>query len=269
MSPGARPRRSRVRVSRVLAVVVAGLLGGAAEASAHVSGSAAAAPGLIYLIVVGATIVLSLIAGAYFIGQTLTEKPWLPVPGKVVHLHDGRASSLPSATLGLRVFLAVVAVVFSLLVAAYAERMAFPDWRPLPEPWLLWPNTAVLILSSIALQWARVSARRGQDEGAKLGLLAGGVFAFAFLAGQLLAWQQLRATGYFAAANPANSFFYLITALHGLHLLGGLVAWGLTTAKLWRGVEVFRVQASVELCAVYWHFLLVVWVVLFGLLLIT
>ena len=92
-----------------------------------------------------------------------------------------------------------------------------------------------------------------------IGLIAGGVFAVAFLVGQLLAWQQLNAAGYFLAANPANAFFYLITGVHGLHLLGGLVALGRTTAKVWRGVEVSQVRLSVELCAIYWHFLLLVW----------
>jgi cytochrome c oxidase subunit 3 len=173
------------------------------------------------------------------------------------------------ATLGLRVFLAVATVLFSLLVVAYADRMTVVDWRPLSEPWLLWLNTALLILSSMALQWAAVSARRGQLGGVKFGLIGAGGFAFAFLAGQILVWQQLIALGYFAATNPANAFFYLITMLHGLHLLGGLVAWARTTDKVRRGSEVVRMRLSVELCAVYWHFLLVVWLVLFALLLFT
>lgn len=197
----------------------------------------------------------------------LTEKPW--EQGTVADSHDGSAFSLPTVTFGLRVFLAVVTVLFSLLVFAYDARMEAADWRPLAKPWLLWLNTAMLILSSVALQWARVSARRGQIDGVRVGLLAGGVCAFAFLAGQLLASQQLVALGYFAATNPAIAFFYLITALHALHLLGGLVAWGRTTSKLWRGFEVVQVRLSIELCAVYWHFLLLVWMGLFGLLLFT
>ena len=69
------------------------------------------------------------------------------------------------------------------------------------------------------------------------------------------------------AANPAYAFFYLFTALHGLHLLGGLWVWGRTTAKVWRGVEWRQVRLSVELCTVYWHYLLLVWLVLFAVLL--
>jgi cytochrome c oxidase subunit III len=199
----------------------------------------------------------------------LTEKPWVKGQGSVVALHDGRAFSLPTAKLGLRVFLAVVAVLFSLLVVAYADRMAAADWRSLPVPWLLWLNTVMLILSSVALQWAWGGARWGQIDVVWIGLLAGGGFAFAFLAGQLLAWQQLAAAGYFAATNPAAAFFYLITAVHGLHLLGGLVAWGRTIAKVRGGCEVGQVRLSVELCTIYWHFLLLIWLVLFGLLLLT
>jgi cytochrome c oxidase subunit III len=74
------------------------------------------------------------------------------------------------------------------------------------------------------------------------------------------------AAGYVVTANPANSFFYLVTAIHGLHLLGGLVALGRTIAKLWRGADLPKLRLSVELCALYWHFLLLVWLMLLGLL---
>jgi len=199
----------------------------------------------------------------------LTEKPWETAQDAAVDPRHRRAFSLPMATLGLRVLLAVITVLFSLLVIAYSDRMLVADWRPLPDPWVLWLNTALLISSSVAWEWAVISVRRGQMDRVKVGLFGGGSFAFAFLAGQLLVWQQLAALGYFAAANPANGFFYLITGLHGLHLLGGLVAWGRTSDKVWRGLEPVQVRLSVELCAVYWHFLLVVWLVLFGLLLLT
>ena len=144
--------------------------------------------------------------------------------------------------------------------------MDFLDWRPLPVPPLLWFNTGVLVLSSVTLQWAQAAARRSDHEGMVTGVLGAGVSAVVFLIGQLLAWQQLIAAGYVVAGNPANSFFYLLTAIHGLHLLGGLVALGRTIAKLWRGVDLPTLRLSVELCAMYWHFLLLVWLMLVGLL---
>ncbi len=200
--------------------------------------------------------------------RALMEKPWA-TEGVADDIHGFDLESLPTAKLGLRVFLVVATVVFSLTIVTYADRMLVADWRALPLPWVLWVNTALLVLSSVAFQWARVSADRGQIDDLRPGLFAAGMLALAFLVGQLIAWQQLVDLGYFAASNPANAFFYLMTALHGLHLIGGLVAWAKTSAKLRRGVALAKLRLSVELCATYWHFLLVIWLVLFGLLLFT
>jgi cytochrome c oxidase subunit 3 len=153
-----------------------------------------------------------------------------------------------------------------LLVIAYGNRMAYEDWRPTPQLRLLWANTFVLILSSVALQWAQFSVRRGRMDGMRVGLLAGGAFTVVFLIGQVLAWRQLGTMGYFELTNPAIAFFYLITGLHGLHLLGGLVAWGRTVVKVWGDFDAAKIRQSVELCTLYWHFLLLVWLILFGLL---
>jgi len=198
--------------------------------------------------------------------QQLTAKPWATDQGRVDDLYAGRASSGLAKKLALKVFLAVVAVLFMLLVTAYGGRMAYEDWRPAPQISLLWANTFVLILSSVALQWAQYSVRRGRMDAMRAGLLAGGAFTVVFLFGQVLAWRQLGAMVYFEVSNPAIAFFYLITGLHGLHLLGGLVAWGRTVVKVWGNFDVAKVRQSVELCTVYWHFLLLVWLVLFGLL---
>ena len=197
--------------------------------------------------------------------QRLTAKPWLEV-GAIDDFPGTGALSLPAATIGLGVFLAVVGTLFALLISAYFMRMQVMDWAQMPAPKLLWFNTGVLVLSSVALQYAQVAARRGRMKDVGDCLIAGGLFAFTFLVGQLFAWQQLNAEGFFLAANPANAFFYLLTGVHGLHLLGGLVALGRTADKVWRSFAVNQVRSSVQLCAVYWHFLLALWLVLFGLL---
>jgi cytochrome c oxidase subunit 3 len=208
---------------------------------------------------------LAAIAGWWLSRQGLTAKPWLE-QGVTVDLREEGPSSPPAAKIGLGVFLAVVGSLFALFISAYSMRMTMVDWRALPIPRLLWFNTAVLVLSSVALQGAQVAARRNDLNGVIVGLCAGGASAVTFLVGQLLAWRELSIAGYFLASNPANSFFYLITAVHGLHLMGGLVALGRTTAKVWYGAPVTEVRLSVELCAIYWHFLLLVWLVLLGLL---
>jgi len=208
---------------------------------------------------------IAAIAGWWLSQQGLAAKPWLE-EGVTADLRENSTSSLPPAKIGLGVFLAVAGSLFALFISAYSMRMNMADWRALPVPRLLWFNTGVLVLSSVALQWAHVAARRNDMEGVIVGLCAGGASAITFLVGQLLAWQQLSVAGYFVASNPANSFFYMITAAHGLHLMGGLVALGRTTAKVWRGAEMTKVRLSVELCAIYWNFLLLIWLVLLGLL---
>ncbi|MFB3053768.1 MAG: cytochrome c oxidase subunit 3 [Alphaproteobacteria bacterium] len=200
--------------------------------------------------------------------RTLTEKPWL-VDGVISDPSDAQLMSIPTSKFGLRVFIAVATVVFSLTIVTYADRMLAADWRALPEPLVLWLNTALLIMSSVAFQRAWNSAKRGQMDGVKSGMLLAGGFAFAFLIGQFIAWRQMIGLGYFAATNPANAFFFLVTALHAVHLLGGLVAWVRASAKLRRGDALDKVRLSVELCTIYWHFLLIIWLLLFVLLLFT
>ena len=198
--------------------------------------------------------------------SVLTAKPWEAAQARADDFHFGGTFALPTEKLGLRVFLAVVTILFLLLIMAYGVRMESEDWRPTPELRLLWLNTVLLVIGSVAMQWARVSARRHDMDGVRFGMLAGGVFAVAFLVGQIVAWRQLNSLVVFDIANPAIAFFFLITGLHGLHLLVGLVVLGRTASKVWRGAGAAEVRLSVELFTVYWHYLLLIWLVLFGLL---
>ena len=202
----------------------------------------------------------------WLVRQTLNIKPWVEQLGAA---HGGPGLPLPSLKVGLGVFLAVATSLFALTISAYLMRKEGADWRPLAEPLVLWFNTAMLIFASVFFQRACNAAKSGRLDGVRTGLLAGGIFTLVFLAGQLLAWQQLNAAGSYLTTNPANAFFYFLTALHGLHLLGGLWVWAKTTFKLRRGAALEAVRLSVELCTVYWHFLLVIWLVLFGLLMFT
>lgn len=208
--------------------------------------------------------------------RRLTEKPWL-APGLDPLTEAEGLPSLPAAAVGLRVYFGVATVMFLLIAAMFVMRMGGhgistgqqPDWKPMFWPPLLLFNTGVLMLSSAAWEWARFAGRRGHRENLRAGLLAGGVLALVFLAGQLTVWRQLEAAGCGITATTMSAFFYLITALHGLHVLGGLAVWGRTTVKVLGGGAVAAVRQSVDLCAIYWHFLLVVWLVMFALLLST
>jgi cytochrome c oxidase subunit 3 len=202
--------------------------------------------------------------------DAITAKPWLPQPAPPVR----SGPPAPAARVGLRVLLGVIAVLFGLFVIALLVRSRLPDWQalagaptsPLAGLGPLWVNTALLAASSLALHAASVTARRGKLAATRLGLALGGALALAFLAGQGWVWQQFVASGHFVASHPAASFFYLLTGVHGLHLAGGLVALGRTAARAWRDASRERLALGAALCALYWHFLFAVWLVLFALL---
>lgn len=163
-------------------------------------------------------------------------------------------------------FLVIASVIFSMFTVSYVIRMSLPDWVPLSEPTKLWFNTGLLVVSSILFQWARTIASAGEQRHIKTAFIAGGVFAILFIAGQLSAWQDLQASGYYLASNPANSFFYLMTGLHAVHLLGGLWVWSKSSIRLLSGAKSEDLCLSIELCTLYWHFLLIVWLLMFAVL---
>jgi cytochrome c oxidase subunit 3 len=127
-------------------------------------------------------------------------------------------------------------------------------------------NTALLVGASLAMEWTRYAARRADTAGVRRGLGASGVLTLGFVCGQLVVWKQLNDAGFLLTTNAATAFFYLFTAVHGLHVLGGLVAWGRAMARTWRGSDPDKARLGVELCATYWHYLLAVWVGLYVLL---
>jgi cytochrome c oxidase subunit III len=206
------------------------------------------------------------------LARKLTAKPWERSANPPEEIEVDTAGP-PPAKVGLWAFLAVITSLFGLFISAYWMRMEHAhgasDWNAITVPRQLWMNTALLVLSSAAMQWARVSANHGRPDHLRAGMMAGGLFAWAFVAGQLFAWHQLNASGYLLG-NPAVAFFYLLTGVHGLHLLGGLFVWGKTVVRMARPrIELVDLRLSVELCTVYWHYLLLVWLVLFGVLLST
>ena len=196
----------------------------------------------------------------------LTEKPWLPDPTGVAQLRTGGFAT-PNRKVALVLFLAIVGVLFFLFFAAYHMRIEFTtDWVPMPEPPLLWANTALLGLCSLAFEWARQRGAAGDVPGLRTAFLVAGALTLAFLGSQIVVWNQLVAQGYLAQSNPANGFFYMITGVHGLHLLGGLIAWARAAKRMFTAADIGDARQSVDLCATYWHFLLLIWLGMFALL---
>lgn len=224
---------------------------------------------LIFLAVLMAAVVW------WLVKQSINLRPWAADGNTEAVRSDGirstvTATALPPSKVALGVFLAVVTSLFALFISAYSIRMEYSDWRPMPEPSILWVNTGLLIASSIFLQYAWNAAKWQNPASLRFGVAAGGAMAIAFIVGQLMAWNQLTASGYLITGNPANAFFYVLTALHALHIAGGLVALARTVNRVWRRADdTAAIALGTELCAVYWHYLLAVWVILFGFMLNT
>ena len=197
--------------------------------------------------------------------QTLHVRPWVQSrPFEPAHA-GGRVFNSP-VKLGLITFLAVATSLFALFISAFLMRSQEADWRSLAVPGLLWVNSGLIVAASIALEITRILAHRGDSAAVKGGLAAACALTASFIGGQYAVWLQLIGAGQFDTANPANAFFYMLTGAHGIHLLGGLYVLGRTTFKTWRGAQVGEVSESVDLCAIYWHFLLLVWLVLLAVL---
>lgn len=207
--------------------------------------------------------------------QKLTEKPWEPSSdAAAAAIATGPSSSFDAQKLMLHIFLAIVSVLFLLIFATFITHSQYPGfepladqpWKPFANPSSLWFNTLWLTLSSVAMHWGLVKARRGVPGHALIAMLLAVFFAVQFVLAQLWLWRDLSGMGYTLGSNPANSYFYLMTAVHALHLIGGLVVVLRSTFLLWRGAALERIQNSLKLCATYWHYLLVLWLVLFFLL---
>lgn len=213
--------------------------------------------GLIFLSLLVAVIV------GWLMRQTLVE-PWraeVVVPDVRVGL-----AAKPTAKVALWVFLGVASSLFVLFVSAYAMRLDVADWNPIPRPRLLLLNTVFLAGASLAMEWTVYAARRADAGNVRRGLAASGLLTFAFLAGQLVVWKQFHDAGLLLSSSAATAFFYLFTAVHGLHVLGGLVAWARASLRVRHGADDARMRLACELCATYWHYLLAVWVLLYALL---
>jgi len=211
-----------------------------------------------------------------FLVSRLRARSW-ESKGASGALHEGGETTLTPQRIGLILFLGVVTSLFALFITAYHMRMMdgmeHGDWVHYAVPRQLWFNTLVLMLGSVAMQWAKGAAERGEFAALRARLLAGGFLTGGFLLLQLFAWRELGAAGFLSVRNPAVAFFYLLTAVHGLHLLGGLAVWGYTLKRLAApsapAARVKDVRQVVALCTLYWHYLLLVWLVLFGLMLST
>jgi cytochrome c oxidase subunit 3 len=203
-------------------------------------------------------------------------------PPAAEQVHDGGSGGLPprpdggggddasreagdTRRFGLWLFLGSLTMLFVGFTSAYVVRRASADWAPLPTPGILWVNGGLLLASTAALEIARRRLAGWDLGGTRAWLALTGALGALFLGGQWMAWRALSRLGVYLASNPHSSFFYVLSGLHALHLVGGLV---------WFAVVMWRVSRlaytpgtnALGLFATYWHFLTALWVYLFALL---
>src|SRR5262245_19188518 len=157
-------------------------------------------------------------------------------------------------------------MLFAGLSSAYIVLRGAPDWQNIEIPSVLWLNTAILLASSATIEAARRSLGHARIGAMKTWVIASGGFGIAFLIGQLVAWRQLVAAGVYLPSTLHSSFFYLLTGLHGIHLLGGMCAMGYVLRQALTNRIIPGRDESLKLCATYWHFMDALWVYLFILL---
>jgi cytochrome c oxidase subunit 3 len=179
--------------------------------------------------------------------------------------HFGGRARIPARAYytGMSLGLVGILMLFTALVSSYMVRKTATagDWQPVELPRLLWLNSAVLLVSSVTIERARLLLKASDAEGFRkwwgvttsLGLL--------FVAGQVTAWAQLAASGVFVSTNPSSSFFYVFTGLHGLHLLGGITALLYVTFRNFARARTTLATAA-EVTSIYWHFMDGLWIFL-------
>ena len=200
-----------------------------------------------------------------------------PRNGNGFHKNGGGGDDTPlrfsPARYRIGVWMAIgsILMLFVALISAYVVRSASSDdWHRIAAPKVLWLSTALLLTSSFTIELSRRSLKSKNESGYSLWLMNTVILGIAFVGSQLLAWRQLVRQGAYLASNPYNSFFYLFTAAHGVHVLGGLCALAYLVIRT-RGrrnsveAELRRLGAA-DAVTVYWHFMDVLWIGLFMLL---
>jgi cytochrome c oxidase subunit 3 len=184
---------------------------------------------------------------------------------------DGTPQS--TYTVGMVVGLGASSMFFMALISASVVHRGMPgsDWVPLHPPSLLWLNSVIALASSITLVQARRMFKAGRERSFHQWWIATAILGVGFLAGQILAWRQLVSAGVYLLSNPSVGFFYVFTAAHGLHLVGGVIAllWiGWRQSRGWRRSRGISANTATSVAALYWHFVTALWLFLFSFFLI-
>ena len=197
---------------------------------------------------------------------SLTEKPWEKDQAAIDSYHQGRTFNISTLTAAVIVIFGVSTVLFSLIFMGYLYSVPQEqDTRFLLRPNLLWFNTLVLFFVTYYFSKITNDLKKNNPTRIKKNLILVGALSYLFLFGQTFFWFQLMKSGKFVSTNSYFSSFYFFTALHGLHLLGGLFFWGRVCSKTLKlkQEEIINQKKSIDALSLYWTFLLIVWLLFF------
>jgi cytochrome c oxidase subunit III len=176
---------------------------------------------------------------------------------------EGRGSSRRASFTGLFVLIAASTMVFAAFTSAFVVRRGLSDdWATMPKPSILFINTGVLLASSVVLDISRRALKKGNRSQFNFWWTLATALGILFLLGQAYAWRELKDAGVYVSTNPASSFFYVLTASHAFHLLGGVLA------LVYVDVQALRLRlgpakrTAIDVTAIFWHFLDGLWVYL-------
>jgi len=178
-------------------------------------------------------------------------------------LDPGSTFPVSRGRLGLWLLLGSIVMLFGGFSSAYIVLRGIPSWQNVAIPSLLWVNTFVLLASSLTIELTRGSIQRGLTGLTKFWIGITGALGLAFLVGQIMAWQQMVDAGVYLPSTLHSSFLYILTGMHGLHLIGGLGGLTYVLVGTLRNLYTVTNHEPVSLCATYWHFMDGLWVYLF------
>ena len=168
--------------------------------------------------------------------------------------------------------LIAVLMTFGGLMAAYIviETNNVAEWRPFDLPIQVWISTIIILASSATYEMGKRAIDLNQQPAAKKWLIATTVLGAAFISSQIIVWLELVRRGFYMSGNPYAGFFYLLTAIHAVHVLGGISALGAVLLRSWyptRHDEAIRKRAAIaQVVGWYWHVMGGLWIILFMLL---
>jgi len=169
---------------------------------------------------------------------------------------------------GMWLFMASVMMLFMSLTSAHIVRQAEGNWVFFELPSLFYITSVIIVLSSITMQAGYVWAKRDNAAMTKTMLLITSVFGVAFLVGQFFGWKQLVGNSIYLVGNPSGSFLYILTGLHGLHIISAIAFLLIMLNASFAGKVHSGNMTKMEMCTTYWHFLGGLWLYLFVFLLL-